>query len=150
MRTWFSVRCVPALCLWQIHLTAYRSALFRIFLSLSLWVHLEVTPQNLPTWSDSYRSSFGMSRYSPSFSHGSDQLFPVLWRLSSSFPNRSCYSSSKNKTKPFLDPNKLKNYRTVSNRSFISNIIEKNGSFSALRTSLLTTSTVTFSLSTWT
>lgn len=32
--------------------------------------------------------------YSPSFSHCSHQLFPVLWRLSSSFQNHSSYTSS--------------------------------------------------------
>ena len=65
----------------------------QMFLSLLLEV-LSWSPPDThthkPAWSYSDPSFCGMSRYFPSFTRCSNQLFSVLWSLSSSFQNCSC------------------------------------------------------------
>ena len=109
-----------------IHDDAYTDAVFDAFQLVSeehvRKVILKSAPKNLFTWSYANASVRWMFRWTPPRCQTQNQLISCLWRCSTEFKTAIVKPLLK---KPSLDHNNLKNYRPVSNLSFLSKLWEK-------------------------
>ena len=109
----YSWWCVHWRCLWC--------------LSTSFWrtcskCNTQICSRNLFTWSYANVSVRWMFRWTPPRCQTQNQLISCLWRCSTEFKTAIVKPLLK---KPSLDHNNLKNYRPVSNLSFLSKLWEK-------------------------